>query len=322
MSQGSNKKIQRSRSRSQSRSPLRLAKTKPAKTKNQLLKKQKKDDFNTTIDEVIKQHKQLIKLKEKYAKTKPSHQLVFNKDGVTRVLTRKELASAENEFEKKTLSLKKKYIEGTKHTKEQTLPESFKAAYTPVKVGTVFQSFLAQDSKKQLPNFGQQPNSDGTGFVPKSSLLDLLPRAREGYVLKNSLTLLLYIYSSVNDLKSKQQSEGQINIPDDRMNYIFGQLPALYYQEEGQEKVLMSKAGHKMPTYAVVSGKNSKFNPEKIENYYFQSIQSLNIYNEGDLTTKEQELLKSAKLRADLLAEYKIIETANKLLKKAKTTKA
>ncbi len=160
------------------------------------------------------------------------------------------------------------------------------------------------------------PNADGTAFLPNTKLLDALPRAREGFFLKNSTTLFMYIYSSVNHLKSKEASEGQKNIPDDRMNTVFGKNIALYYQEPGEDKVLMSKSGQNLSTYDVVSGKNTKFNSEKIENYYFQSLQSLNIYKEEDLTAKDRQSLASPALRKELLAEYEIIERANELLKK------
>jgi hypothetical protein len=253
----------------------------------------------------------------RYAKVKnPSLQLSFTKDGETRVLTRQELSAAEAEYGKKLLALKKLYIEGTKHSKAEILPSSFKAAYTPVKIGPVFESFLAVNSKKQAPNFGLIPNEDKTGFIPKTNLLDALPRAKEGYILKNSLTLLMYIYCTVNNLKSKVPSEGQKNLPDERMDFVFGSLHSLYYQQAGKEKILMSKSGQKLSTYAVVSGKNTKFNPEKIENYYFQAIQSLNIYEVADLTKKDSDNLLSPTLRAELLAEYSVIETANNLLKK------
>jgi hypothetical protein len=100
------------------------------------------------------------------------------------------------------------------------------------------------------------------------------------------------------------------------MDFVFGSLHSLYYQQAGKEKILMSKSGQKLSTYAVVSGKNTKFNPEKIENYYFQAIQSLNIYEVADLTKKDSDNLLSPTLRAELLAEYSVIETANNLLKK------
>lgn len=318
MSQGSNKKVMRSRSRSQSRSPQRMVKAQPVLTQNQINKKLKKETFNKEIDDLYKQRKQLRKLSDKYARTKPQHHLVFTKGDECRVLTRKELAAADAEFDKKLLALKKLYIEGTKHSKAQTLPESFKAAYTPIKVGQVFTEFLGPDKNKRLPNFGMAPTEDGTGFNSKVTLLDKLPRAREGFVLKNSLTLLLYIYSNVNDLKSKVQGEGQKNQPDAKLDYIFGQIPALYIQREGEEKVLNTT---KATTYDVVGDKNSKFNRKKIENYYFQSIKSINEYCEKDLSEKDRLLLSNQKLRDELLAEYKMIEAANNLLKKQRLSK-
>ena len=265
---------------------------------------------------MTKESRHLQKLTEKYAKVKPSHQLVFTKGDETRILTRQELTNAWSEYNKKVTGLKKLYVEGTKHSRAQILPSSFKAAYTPIKVGPVFTAMLSADSSKRLPNFGLIPNADGTAFIAGSKLLDALPRAKEGLLLKNSITLLMYIYASVNHLKSTEASEGQKNIPDDRMNLIFGKNTALYYQEPGTEKVLMSKSGQSLSTYDVVSGKNSKFNSNKIENYYFQSLQSLNIYNEEDLPAKDRQNLASPNIRKELLAEYEIIERANKLLKK------
>jgi len=309
-----NKKILHSRSRSQSRSPKRLSKKVAVKSDSQLRKQEKKTQYNKEVDNLVRQRKFLTKLTEKYSKVKPSHQLVFSKIDDTRVLTRSELLAAQTEFDKKLLGLKKLYIEGTKHSRPSILPTSFKAAYNPIKVGPVFIEFLSGEGK-HAPNFGRLPNDDGTEWISGSSLLEALPRAREGFLLKTSLTLLMYIYAGVNNLKSKSPSEGQKNIPDDRMNKVFGKLNALYYHEPGQNKVLMSTSGKKLSTYDVVSGKNNQFNSSKIENYYFQSIQSLNIYDVGDLSKSDLTKLSDDKLRNELLNEYYIIERANKLLK-------
>ena len=317
MSQTKQKTIMRSRS--QSRSPHKNIKTKPIKTQNQIRKQEKKELYNKEVDELKQDFKNLIKLHVKYDSVKPSHQLVFENGSELKILTRPELTNATSEYTKKLLYLKKLYVEGTKHSRIQIVPESYKAAYTPIKVGSAFISFLAPDANKRLPNFGQVPNEDGSAFIIKSNLLDALPRAKEGYFLKNSLTLLMYIYAGINKLKSKVASEGQKNIPDDRMNHIFGKLLALYYQEPNSPKILMSKSGQKMTTYEVVAGKNSKFNPAKIENNYFQSIQSLNIYEAADLNEKDISLLNNPNIRKELLEEYKMIERANTLLKSKKS---
>lgn len=309
------KKIMRSRSRSTSRSPLKIVKKKPVKSESQMIKQEKKDTFNKEIDSLIKSKHHLDKLTEKYAKVKPSHQLVFSKIDESRTLTRQELSFARAEYDKRLTGLKKIYVEGTKHSRISILPESFKAAFYPIKVGQVYMDFLSADGKS-LPNFGRVPNEEGTDWLPGSNLLDVLVKAKEGYLLKNSITLLMYIYAAVNNLKSKVPGEGQKNIPDDRMNKVFGDNLALYYHETGSDKVLMTKSGKKLSTYEVVSGKNESFNPTKIQNYYFQSIQSLNIYENSDLSKSDLALLNDADVRKSLLKEYYIIKRANKLLKK------
>lgn len=320
MSTQGGKKVLRSRSRSRSASPVRtvVPKPKPAKTQNQLIRIEKRKHYHETVDELQKEHKYILRLHKRYAKAKAGHELVFTKNGEERTLTMEELERAEAELNKKFQTLKKLYNEGSKNTRAPLAPSSFKATYTPCKVSPVFIAFFGPDKKKRLPNLGEQPNSDGTAFIPKTSLLELLPRVKEGYLMKNSLTLLINIYNAVNDLKSKVEREGQKNIPDERMNHVFGELDALYYQAADEPKILMTKSGKKLSTYAVVSGKNSRFNPSKIENYYFQSILSLNVYEHKDLSEKDIEKLSDANVRQDILQEYLIIEKASELLQQKK----
>ncbi len=312
------KKVLRSRSRSRSRSPSPvrvLAKQKPVKTQNQIIKAEKRTKFNREVDDIIKDAKHLIRLSERYGSAKRGHELVFNKNGEERTLTVDELNEARTEYFKKLQTLKKLNVECSKNTRASLKPLSFKAAYTPSKVSNIFVTFFGPDKKKRMPYFGEQPNSDGTGFVAKSNLLDLLPRVREGYLLKNSLTLMINIYNAVNDLKSKEPREGQKNIPDERMNTVFGEMDALYYQDATDSpKILMTKSGKKLSTYAVVAGKNARFNPSKIENYYFQSILSLNVYDESDLSKEDISKLTDATFRQELLREFEMIERAKKLL--------
>ncbi|HSW75821.1 MAG TPA: hypothetical protein VLG50_02160 [Candidatus Saccharimonadales bacterium] len=313
--QASTKKVLRSKSRSQSRSPHKtLQRDKKPKTNSQVLKTKKRADYCKENDLICKQTKQLFKLTDHFGRVAPGHHLRFTKDGDEKILTRNELNAMQQDLFKRISNLKKMYIEGSRNSRDPILPSSFKASYTPIKSGPVFVSFLAADGKK-LPNFGEIPNEDGTAFLKGTNLLDALPKAREGYFLKNSLTLLLYIYSTVNGLKSKEQSEGQKNIPDDRMNKIFGKQNALYYQEPDKDKVLMTTSGKKLSTYAVVSGKNSRFKQDKIENYYFQSIISLNIYELDDLDADSKKHLIDSDFRKALLNEFLLIENANKLNK-------
>jgi hypothetical protein len=48
------------------------------------------------------------------------------------------------------------------------------------------EGFLSTDGKFS-PNFGAVPNENGTDWIAKSNLLDVLPRAREGFLLKKSI---------------------------------------------------------------------------------------------------------------------------------------
>src|SRR4029078_5454212 len=200
--------------------------------------------FNKEVDDVCKDIKTLLRLSDRYSAAKKGHELVFTKGEEERTLTLDELNEAKSELFKKIQSLKKLNQECSKNTRASLKPVSFKAAYTPCKVSNIFVIFCGPDKKKKLPFFGEQPNADGTAFVPKTNLLDLLPRVREGYLLKNSLTLLINIYTAVNNLKSKEAREGQKNVPDDRMNMVFGEMDALYYQDATDTpKILMSKSG-------------------------------------------------------------------------------
>lgn len=336
MSQVSEKKVLRSRSprsRSASRSPRRTPsrdltstsreqsvgtrKSKRTKTANQLLKEQKLKEFDAMIDYLVKIDKQLDKLGDR--KLKPSHRLVFpKKDDEPRFLHIHEITAMKEEKRKVIQNLKKLHREGIKNRRTQMIPTTFRAHFTPIKAGPAIIEFLGSmtiNGKKVMPTLGGIPDPKTNTITPKTNLLDVLPRAREGYFLRNSLTLLMIIYSLVNDLKSKAAKEGHQNIPDARMNKVFGEQTALYYQEGKSPKVLMKKSGKDMTTYEVVSNKNESFNANKIENYFFQSILSLNFYKPADLDTNSIKTLSDENVKLELLEEFKTLELVNKILK-------
>ena len=325
MSEAKVKRVQRSRSRSRSHSPVRMSSMTNSprfdagaqKTSNK--KVEKKREFDRDVNDLIKQYTAMIKLHEKYANTKSSHQLVFGEGDETRILTRPEVSSADAEFKRNLLALKKKCADMSKHSRTKLHPNEFKGPFNPVKVGLVFTSLFTNKKAK----FGFAPNADGTGFS-NTNLMDDLPMAKNGYLLLNSVRLLMYIYTNANDMKSKEPKKGQINIPDNLFNEIFGKLPALYYDEPNESnknknnKVLMDNSGHEMTTYDVISNKIPKFNRNEIANYFLNSLVSLNVYTNDDLSDKDSKFLSNENNRAKLLREYEIIESANKLYKPKK----
>jgi hypothetical protein len=317
MSQTDRKRVLRSRSpRSRSVSPRisrdpDTAKGKKVKSKNQLLKQQKLKEFDAYIDDLTKKHKQYQKLCERKIKT--SHHLVLKKDDELHYLVQDEITAMGDEYRKLLQHGKKLHRDGIKNRREKIVPTDFKSHYTPIRVGQVFVDFfntLTLNGKKMSPNFGATPDPKTGTWMPNSNLLDSLPRVRQGLLLKNSLTLLMNIYPKVNDLKSKTPKEGQKNIPDARMNKVFGDQPALYFEN----RTLMKHSGQSLSTYDMLSRKHSAFDRSKIQNYFFQSILSLNTYKPVDLESKDITDLSDEGVREELIEEFMIIKLANDLL--------
>ncbi len=73
-----------------------------------------------------------------------------------------------------------------------------------------------------------------------AKLMDFLSCVKEGFLLRNSLTMLFYIYIKNNDLQEKENR--QYSHFDDLMNKFFTEMEAEFYIDLNHGKILMSEA--------------------------------------------------------------------------------
>lgn len=244
----------------------------------------------------------------------PGEHLVFN---------RRHLKSANSKFKKAIKSLKVYFRVSMKKPRDKTPPESFKGIYTPVFAGAALQEFF----NSAPGNFGFASPAAQSG----TALMDLLPNARQGYLLRNTSTLLFYIYAHAQQLQDPQN--GQYVRSDDVMTRAFGgNIPATFHPaavdgKAGKVSMAVAIANGLAPpegknTYQIVTesnaGKAAKdiFDPARFKNYYFQNLAALNYYSKTSLAADptraaEVENMRDPQMLAAMLQEHNAAKQAS-----------
>lgn len=238
--------------------------------------------------------------------------------------------------------LKKYFTAAKKKDRAKARPESFTGTYTPV---------FAADA---LVAYFNNEGGVGFGYVdPRNAnsglLMDQLPMVKQGYLLRNTVTLLFYIYAHARALQKAENA--QFAQSDDLMNQVFGgTIPAAYYSwkvNTGKTKVKKVKAldgtvseitvpaldGRKMPmddavaqgaiaaplnTYDVIRVSYPDFNPAEFNTYFYQNIAAANYYSRTALAANPRfaqvaEALARDDIRQAMLAEHNLIHGVSAL---------
>lgn len=163
---------------------------------------------------------------------------------------------------------------------------SLAGIYAPViaPAGGALQQFLAQ---------AQFRSASG-----QAALVNEIPNARQGLLLRNTLTLLMYLYMDSNGLTDARNHSFVRS--DGLMQQAFGSVPALYNQGFANGKKVKVANTANVSTYQILSavytgggkvdaktGQNEKqFNPQLFKTFLFQVIAGLNyIAAKQELTT-------------------------------------
>ena len=243
-------------------------------------------------------------------------------EGTMIPFNRKHLRSANAKFGRSILSLKNYLRVSKKKTRDPVKPESFSGTYTPVYAGDALRTFFTA----QPGNFGplNPQNAAATG-VAGAALMDSLPMVRQGYLLRNTSTMLFYIYAHANQLQDA--ANAQFARSDDVMTQAFGgQIPAAFYSYKGDDgktvKVPMAQAvasgaiGAPMNTYQVIQVSRPDFNPARFNTYFYQNIAAANYYSkaalgaDANLAPAAQALLQ-ADVRAAMLNEHNTVKAVS-----------
>lgn len=223
---------------------------------------------------------------------------VTEQNGNVKVLTRKDVKAANASFHRQLLDLKN-YMRVSKK-KQRTLvqPSSFTGTYIPAYAGEALKYFF---------NNGDFGPLDPENAKSSEKLMQKLPFVQKGYLLRNTTTMLFYIYTHQNKLQVEGQ--GQFTKPDALFKTAFnGKIPATYYVTKTsngkQIKMLMNRAvlpedeggldavSAPMNTFSVITsgfGKEEKtkgkdlFTPDKLNVYYYQNIAALNYFSGKNL---------------------------------------
>lgn len=245
--------------------------------------------------------------------TQPGQFIQFN---------RRHLRSANSKFAKALLDLRNYLRVSRKKTREPVRPESFSGTYTPVYAGPALQRFF----NAAPGNFGPlNPIEAAKTQVAEAGLMDQLDMAKQGYLLRNTSTMLFYIYAHAQNLQA--QDNAQFARADDVMNEAFGaDIPAAFYSYRGADgktiKVPMNEAINSgvikdpLNTFQVIQQMHPDFNPDRFNTYFFQNIAAANYYSRAALL-QDTNLVQAAKaldradVRQSMLEEHNMVKAVS-----------
>lgn len=210
---------------------------------------------------------------------------------------------------------------------KQLTPESLRGVYTP---------FYAGEALRYLLDNGDFGLVDKD--VSKDKLIDRLTVSKQGYMLRNTATMLLYIYAHANNL----MAYGGTHIHSDAimMEAFGGVIPAAYYSYRDDNGLLVripieqavstGKVSSPLNTYQVLQalypltdkdghvildkhGHPSGFDPLNFRSYYFQNIISLNRHSETDLADnlalkQIYDTLMREDVRQEMIKEHHLVK--------------
>lgn len=244
---------------------------------------------------------------------------------------RKHLRSAQAAFAKSILELKNYLRVSKKKTRDPVLPESFSGTYTPVYAGEALKYFFTAAPQ----NFGPlHPIEAVRTQQAGQALMDNLPMVREGFLLRNTSTMLFYIYAhayvdpETGEQGLQAKDNAQFARSDDVMMTAFGgNIPAAFYAFRGQDgkpaKITMAQAIQQgvvqapgLNTYQVIQVTRPDFNPNRFNTYFYQNIAAANYYSKAALAAdptlvEVAEGLQRPDIRQAMLNEHNLVKTVS-----------
>lgn len=151
------------------------------------------------------------------------------------------------------------------------------------------------------------------GNIP-INLMDYFPHLKQGYALRNTLTLMMYSYINLRSLQD-MNVKGYVK-PDSIFNKSFNDdIPADFYTYRNENgtftKILMQKAVNKglivtqMNTFQMIKTNKPMFNAEMFNTYFIQNIYSINVYSAPNVP-EFQTLFNNADFANEVINECKL----------------
>jgi len=266
--------------------------------------------FNSVLKEFAERAGHLAKLNFLFGTHKATKGAILSvtyqaDDGKTyqAQLSKKELKAANSSFQSELLCLKHYFRMSKKKAREKAQPSSLKGTFTPVYAGAALREFLTRGRA----GFGTvDPSNPNSGL-----LMDQLRYAQNGYMLRNSTTMLFFIYAHVNQLQfepGQLQDGTKVDASwtrsDTVMNAAFGgNIPPVFYRDVAKNKFTVAEAqAGGVPqqelanTYAPIQSQNNVnipkapgrkakfvFRPDAFKTFFFQNIAGANYYSKNNL---------------------------------------
>ena len=279
--------------------------------------KQVTKDFGVAISDLAKAFQSLQTLTIQLTRAGPNAVLSIPSDSGSVQFGKKELRQATSSFIQNLKDLKQHVRAARRKPRKPVEPSSFSGVYTPVYVGDALRTFFNE------ANFG--PVDPATGS--RTLLVDNLPLAKTGYLLRNTITMLFFIHAYSEGLQN--QANAQLTRSSPVMLKAFGgKIPAEFYTKKEMDekgnvvkttKIRMSDAVKQgvpqMNTYDTIRAYKT-FDPAEFKTYFFQNIASANYYSIADLR-QDPELsqvagyLEQQDIQAHMLSEHQLVKTVS-----------
>jgi len=209
---------------------------------------------------------------------------------------RKHLRSANAKFAKTLLALKNYLRVSRRKARPAAKPSDFTGTYIPVYASQALLEFFTAAPGNFGPLHPIQATQTGQ---PGAALMDSLQMVRQGYLLRNTATMLFFIYAHANQLQAEDNA--QYSKADQVMMTAFGgQIPAAFYSYMGADgkvvKVPMNQAVSQglitapVNTFQAITqlyppgtrnkkGEDVGFRTDRFNTYYYQNIAAANYYS-------------------------------------------
>lgn len=344
-------------------SPRRALTPDQKKARDDLIRDRMKN-FSGMLKSIVENFNNLMKLNRELAAAGKGTQLMWQfQNGTQVVLNKRILKSAQAQFAKDVMKLKEYFRVSKKKAREPGNPATFSGTYAPIFAGPALRTFftagaagfgpknpyyLVPDANGQTPV--PQPGSEDYDANAPGGLVQLmgqLPYVQQGFLLRNTCTMLFYIYAHASQLQD--QNNAQNVHSDEVMNAAFGgDIPASFFSSKVQgqkgkiQKVLMPQAVASglvpgpINTYEVISRSypannmavkpEKRFNPANFNSFFFQNIAAPNYFSFDSATEAYKyagqyqpyaELenvpatLQDAGVRAQMRAEHDLVKAVS-----------
>lgn len=288
-------------------------------------------DFGKRLKSKVEIFNALIALNSAFAQAGKGAYLVFphpTKPGEYFPLNRKHIRSANAWYGSHIMEDKKVLTFAKKKKRTTALPESLRGTFSPVFAGDALRAFFNNNPG----GFGPlDPEEAARTQQAGVALMDRLPLAKSGKILRNGLTMLFYLYVRANNLQMEDNASFT-RVDDHWRNCFGGNIPSAFFlfREDANGKIpkipmadAVEKGYTKTPlnTFDALSLSRPEFNREEFNTYYFQNIAAANYFPVSTLKGNESMAgivadLENPEIRAQMLAEHNLIKAASSAWKR------